>query len=372
MKRDNTIDAFFALIRAGLWEKDVNLSVFREVNYLRLYELAEEQAIIGIVAAGLEHVKDVKVPIDIKLRFVGQALHLEHQNGAMNSFIAFLVEKMRALGINPLLVKGQGVAQCYERPSWRSCGDVDLFLSDEDYEKAKLLLLPLGELTEPEEVEKKHLSLKIREWIVELHGTLRGGLSKRIDKSIDKIMDSAFLGGNNRSWNNEGVHIFIPSADNDIIYVFSHFLQHYFKGGIGVRQICDWCRLLWTYREQIDLSLLEKRLKQMKLVSEWKAFGAFTVEYLGMPNSAVPLYSYKERWKRKALRIRTFIIDVGNLGQNRDSSYIVKKSYWVRKCISAKRRMIDLYSHASIFPFDSIRFMFWILYNGFKSALKGE
>ena len=66
-------------------------------------------------------------------------------------------------------------------------------------------------------------------------------------------------------------------------------LQHFFVGGVGLRQICDWCRLLWTYRERIDRDLLLRRLQEMWIVSEWKAFGAFAVEYLGLPLSVYRL-----------------------------------------------------------------------------------
>ena len=59
---------------------------------------------------------------------------------------------------------------------------------------------------------------------------------------------------------------------------------------VGLRQFCDWCRLLWTYRRSINVGLLEARLNEMGLVSVWKAFGAFAVEYLGMPGEAMPLY----------------------------------------------------------------------------------
>lgn len=38
------------------------------------------------------------------------------------------------------------------------------------------------------------------------------------------------------------------------------------------------------------MGLLEARLNEMGLVSVWKAFGAFAVEYLGMPGEAMPLY----------------------------------------------------------------------------------
>lgn len=95
---------------------------------------------------------DVKVPQEWVLQFVGETLQIEQQNKEMNSFLSRLTEKMRGADIYSLLVKGQGIAQCYERPFWRASGDVDLFLSEDNYQKAKELLLPLGEITEPEEL----------------------------------------------------------------------------------------------------------------------------------------------------------------------------------------------------------------------------
>lgn len=44
----------------------------------------------------------------------------------------------------------------------------------------------------------------------------------------------------------------MPRAEEDVVYVFAHILQHFFKGGIGLRQICDWCRLLYTYRDSLN------------------------------------------------------------------------------------------------------------------------
>ena len=112
-------------------------------------------------------------------------------------------------------------------------------------------------------------------------------------------------------------------------------------------------------------------------MSEWKAFGAFSVEYLGMPADAVPLLdvrSLKEdvRWRRKADRICSFIMEVGNMGHNRDSSYYVKYPYVIRKAFSFSRRLGDLYRHARIFPLDSFRFLPSIVFNGVRSAINGE
>ena len=325
-----------------------------------------------MVAAGIEHVVDRKPQKKDVLQFIGRTVQLEQRNQAMNYFIGVIVEKMRAAGIEAVLVKGQGVAQCYERPLWRSCGDVDLFLSDENYERAKAFLIPLAASVEDEYVREKHLGMTIDPWVVELHGRLYGGLSGRIERELDGVYRETFGRGVVRSWDNSGVRVSQLAVENDVFYVFTHILQHFYKGGIGLRQICDWCRLLWTYRSELDVTKLEGRLHRAGLMSEWRAFGAFAVEYLGMDASAVPFYSDAAKWKGKASRIKDFVMMSGNFGHNRDSSYFQKYPYLIRKCISFGRHIGDLFRHARIFPLDSLRFSFAIMRNGVRSAMRGE
>lgn len=337
-----------------------------------LYELADEQSVVGLIAAGLEHVDDRKVTKPEALPFLKKVYSLENRNAAMNAFIESIVTEMRNAGIYSLLVKGQGIAQCYEKPNWRSSGDIDLFLDEDNYIKAKSLFFKELDITSPEGVYSKHLGMRIDSWNVELHGTLRTGLSRKIDKELDSIQDDTFIKEQDRSWRDGETDIFLPEQNNDAIFVFTHILKHFYKGGIGLRQICDWCRLLWTFRNTIDRDLLERRLKVMGLVSEWKAFAAFAVDYLGMPVEAMPLYSSDSTWSRKAHRIGIFIMKVGNFGKNRDMSYFQKYPYLVRKTISFGRRFGDLCRHASIFPLDSIRFFPSIVINGVRSVVKGE
>ena len=62
----------------------------------------------------------------------------------------------------------------------------------------------------------------------------------------------------------------------------------------------------------------------------------------------------------------------GNFGHNRDMSYYDKYPYVVRKFFSMKMRVGDLISHARIFPLDSLRFFHRIMFNGLRSAVRGE
>lgn len=325
MKKDNTIEAFFALIRAGLWEQNVFLSSFDQIDYDRILRLAEEQSVVGLVAAGLEHVKDVKLPQVLVLQLVGQTLQIEQRNKAMNSFIGGVVERMREKGIYLLLVKGQGIAQCYERPLWRASGDVDFFLSNDNYEKAKQYLLPLSTGNKPERLYSKEMGMSIEPWYVEVHGTLRTGLSTQVDKAIDSVQNDVFYGGEVRSWMNGNTQVFLPAPNSDVFFVFTHFVKHFYKeGGVSIRQLCDWCRLLWTFKEKINIELLEKRIKRSGLIGEWKGFATVAVDYLGMPVEAMPLYSDDVKWKKKAEKILAFILKGGEWRKVHDTIAVGK------------------------------------------------
>ena len=328
---------------------------YGKVNYDKIMRLAEEQSVVGLVTAGLELVKDAIIPKEVLLQFIGQTVIIEHRNKEMNAFVADLVSRMRSHDIYSLLVKGQGIAQCYERPIWRSCGDVDLFLSEDNYHKAEAYLSSICSRDCEKDDYCKHHPYKVDTWEVELHGTLRSGLWKRLDSILDQCQRAVFYGGNVRSWMNGKTMVFLPAADEDVVFVFSHILQHYFKEGIGLRQICDWCRLLWTYKESIDTILLEKRLYAMGVMSEWKTFAALAVDYLGIPVKVMPYYSESHKWSRKAQKVMTFILETGNFGHNRDTSYLRDASLLVRKIKTLWRLTKNISAHTLVFPIDSVR-----------------
>ena len=355
MKQDKSINAFFALVKAGLWADanhnvDLTPNPNDKVDWEEVYQLAREQSVVGAVLAGIERYKNLNFDLHLDqkqlLQWIGEVQMIEQQNLAMNRFVGQLIERLRKEDIYALLVKGQGIAQCYEKPMWRSSGDVDLFLSDDNYEKAKKYLLPLSSGNKPERLYSKEMGMSIGPWYVEVHGTLRTGLSTRIDKAIDAVQNNVFYSGSVRSWVNGQTQVFLPAPDNDVFFVFTHFIKHFYKeGGVSIRQLCDWCRLLYCYRGELDLRILESRIKRAGLMSEWKAFGALAVEYLGMPIEAMPLLDVRSEkedgrceidaeLRKKAEQIVIFILKGGR---------------W--------QRFKDTFRVGSIFPLNTLRFL---------------
>lgn len=333
MSLDKNIQVFLELVRAGLWEKEAYLSKYGEIDYNEVMRLAEMQSLDGLVTAGIEHVQDGKVPQDVVLQFVGNSLQLEQRNLAMNKFVAKLIEKLRKEDVYAVLVKGQGLAQCYERHHWRASGDIDLLLSDSNHRKAISYLIPLSSTHKNGGDYSKEYAVTIDDWMIELHGSLRTGLSGRVDKMVDEVQNDVFCGGNVRSWDNNGTTVFLPSPDNDVFFVFTHFIKHFYKEGMNLRQICDWCRLLWTYKESLNHGLLESRIRKAGLMTEWKAFAALAVDYLGMPIDAVPLLDVRclkedGRWKKKAEQVLKHILKGGPYSKVRDTWAIARIFPW--------------------------------------------
>lgn len=370
--RKNNKDAFFTLLRAGLWgdgNSDIRIEGTTGWNYV--YQLAQEQSVQGVVLQGIDsfrfQVPGFKIPQVLLLQWIGEVQMIEQRNKEMNTYIAELIENLRESDVYAILVKGQEVAQCYEKPFWRCSGDIDLLLSNDNYNKAKSTLKPIASEVANENTTTKHQALVINGFDVELHGKMPFTLSMRVEHGIDDVLEDLFVRGNVRSWDCNGTQVFLPSPDNDVILVFTHFLHHFFIEGVGLRQICDWCRLLYTYKDSLNYELLESRIRKMGLMSEWKAFYNLASRYLGMPDLDSELTIHDSRFDKKADRIMELVLESGNFGHNKDLSYRTRYSGMTYKIVAAWRRLKDFASLIPVFPVDAPKFFFTYLFNKAKS-----
>ena len=249
---------------------------------------------------------------------------------------------------------------------------MDFILDEENYQRGKLVLSKIAQSEHEENPFDKHYSVDIEGFVVELHGTMRSMLTKKADDCIDALQIDLFNKGRKRVWDNNGTPVYLPCPDDDILFVFTHILKHFFNYGIGLRQFCDWCRLLYTYNNEIDKPLLESRIRAMGLMTEWKVFGALAVNWLGMPQEYIPFYSPAKKWKRKSNRVISLVLETGNFGHNRDNKYYQKSNALIRGIRSFWRHTCDSVKQTFIFPLDSIRIWVRVLTMGIADAVKGK
>lgn len=373
---DQAQSLFFTLLRSGLWGTVPDVSSFRPSaeDWKDVLRIAKEQTVIGLVAEGAALCPSGFVPEAVGLRLIGLCESIRRRNTQTNSVIASLVALFAGDGIPFFLLKGQGVACCYLKPELRMPGDIDLFVLPEDYQQSKKTLSKIGVRDEGEGLDKLHYGAMHGDLEIEIHGTVHTSLGNRINGCLDDMQRELFETESCRSLECTGkdgsVRIKLPSPDFDALFVFIHLLQHFFCGGLGLRQLCDWARLLHCYRDSVDVPKLEARLKRMGVTSEWKAFMSFIVNYLSLPEQDAILLD--RGCEAKARRIWRYVEMVGNFGTKIRRRDRTRDPYLIRKVQSFVINSKCFLVHIAIFPLDSLKFFWGYFITGIRAVIHGE
>ena len=137
-------EVFFSVLRTALWDQPFEAPAdFR--GWGRVMSLAKSQAMMGHVGdVLLKHSQVLKVfsPMGLE-KLQEMPLNIMAMHTTLNNTLILIVKTLRDNGIEPVLLKGQGLAQYYPEPLLRQCGDIDLYVGEENYEKAYDALKPV-------------------------------------------------------------------------------------------------------------------------------------------------------------------------------------------------------------------------------------
>ena len=366
-----TDSQFFALLRAGLWNEVPERSPFTsQPDWEALYRLAAAQTVVPLVTDGINRLPRELLPEEPERLdpFIGSLMSTAKRNHQLDAFIPKL---FAALGDIPaVLVKGQSLAVDYPDPERRQPGDIDLLLPPSSYEAAKAILLPKATKVEEETAAILHQPLFFHSIEVEIHGSVSTLLSRELDRKLAALLEEQFDGRPLPEVVLGEARIPIPEADFNAVYIFVHFLHHYWSGGVGLRQVIDWMTFVSVHKRDIHPVILEIRLQDLGLLGLWKVFTGFAQEYLGCPSEKLPLAAVPD--SRKNARIWQYIRQCGNFGKNVDRTR-GKEPWLVRKIHSFWRLVLaDRLRHFPVFPKESIRFFFGSFGYGLQRLTKGE
>ena len=102
---------FFSLLRAGLWDKDVELCLFGSpVDWQSLLEQGRKQTVLGVLADGIGKLPPaLRPPFPIHRSLQQELLHIRQGHILLNHVLQEIWEKLACAGIRPVLLKGQGI-----------------------------------------------------------------------------------------------------------------------------------------------------------------------------------------------------------------------------------------------------------------------
>lgn len=361
---------FFGLIRSSLWNEPCP-DVPSGYDWRPVLSMAKEQTLLGLVADALrKYPKDNGLDKSDLQILQGLLMKNIQAHAMLDRKLAETVKILNSAEIPSVLFKGQGLAINYPDPFLRQCGDIDLYVGDDNYDRACELLVSAFGKDEINSESVKHYHMMTDGVTVELHRiaeTMPGYFTnKRFQKWTIENLHGSFL----REVTINDTVINLPPFSFDPIYILNHAWHHFMNGGIGLRQICDWAVYLHCYNGKIDVQKLQQDLDSFRLKDVWQAFAAIAVRYLGLPAEECPLYNGKH--DKKVERILEFIMSEGNFGQYdsrrkspRPKGYAAGKLHSFRNISSRFVRMFLL------FPMKTLQYWMAYFINGIYGFLKG-
>ena len=350
---------FLELLRSGLWGKPADASIFQgEIDWNSILRIAKEQTVQVLVANGIETLpKELWPPKVVIFKLMEVRTKTAKMHLLLNSVLAKITTALNAEGIPSVLLKGQGLAQNYLVPESRICGDIDLYVGEENFYKACGIVASLSnEHNEPDAKitnEEKHKEFKIEGVVVEIH---KKALSNYITRQAylqniwtKENLDLHFQDGTLPSRKFNQVSVSLPNADFNAIFILYHAAHHMAQGGIGLRQICDWVMYLKEHHAEINPQKLKATLRRFNMIPVWKEFSRFSVNILGSDPHYLILTPLKLNSTKNTRFILEDIFANGNFGHYRQSSdtsqetNIIKRK-WLSSVILAKRTTKQLKS----------------------------
>lgn len=345
---------YFALLRAALWDKPV--AIDGSIDWKTVMQIADfhgNSALLADLAARM----DDNQPSPKQLAKMQSVMrdNLIHQM-RLRQILVSAVNLLREHNIEPVLLKGFGLAMLYPNPSLRQFGDIDLFIGLEDFHEACSLLRTLpGGYNWGEEIDVgKHYNIEFGQYPMEIH-RVSADVEDPKEQTLYAAMERDGLLDHARRVDFDGFEIKVPSMEFAVFFTFYHAWHHFLTTGVGWRQLSDVTMALHAYHRRIDLDKLGQWMGSLRLMKPWQTFGYLMVDCLGLPESEMPFYDASCR--RRARKLYKQIMKEGNFKRASKFKNKKPKRRLFHKTHAFLGIFVDFFHRVGVFPSHAFREM---------------
>ncbi len=276
MSKQRRMDSelFYELLRVALGTQEKLSRKPTEEEWRALFVLAEQQAVDGVAYHALECLakQDQKPPEEVMLDWFSFAEQIKEENGIVNRRCKEVTELFAKAGYKTCILKGQGNGMMYPNPLLRVPGDIDIWVKG-DRKKIKDFVRARYPDAEDGEV---HIQFPIFDDVpVEVHYTLCKSLLPRLNERTQTFFE-AFQTEEIHRMDDGGkdFSLTILGESKNMNFQILHMMKHFFRGGIGFRQMIDYFYLL-----RYALGDVRRKKEDVRRLKEEVAE---TFEYLGL------------------------------------------------------------------------------------------
>ena len=314
---DDELTLFLSMIQHALWQKPLSCDISSMSQHTKavIAQMARSQTVEGLIAHCTHD--------------IGTLGRFALQHSRLNELLHKTFDYLNANGFHPILFKGQGNAARYPEPQLRQCGDIDLYVGKKDYKRAcECIDVFVNKQSEKDTSETaKHYHVHVGNLSVEIHRLAELQPNPFINHRYQRFTERWLTAEKADTVQIAGRDVLVPPRQFNVVYVFNHLWHHFYSGGIGLRQLCDWAVLLHEAYGKLDMKELEKDLRENHLYKPWQIMGYIVVTRLGLPSREMPFYTNKhQKLSEKTWEV---ILEGGNFGRSKEVVARKSRKHWV-------------------------------------------
>lgn len=350
---------YFALLRAALWNTPVTID--DPIDWDAVMALASHHATNVLVSGVATRMTGENKPSPKLLADMQMTMRVNLVNQLqLKQILVAAVSLLRQNDIEPVLLKGFGLAMLYPNPNLRQFGDLDIYIGLDKFHEACAVLRTMpgsynwGEITDA----GHHYNIEFGSLPMEVHRVSAEVAAD--DETIYTAIEHDGLGLHPQRVDFEGNSLSIPSKEFAVFYTFFHAWNHFLTSGVGWRQLSDVTMTLHAYHDQLDLDKLHQWLSDMRLMLPWQTFGCLLVDHLGLPEAELPFSNPSCRPRSK--KLYRLIMQEGNFKRDRSFKRRRPKNRLGQKLHALFGIFVDGFHTAKVFPKEA--------FHGIRNALK--
>lgn len=244
-------DMIIALVKSGLTAEPAALP--DEADWNAVFLLASMHQIAPLLYSGMRY-SSASAPPQCMQCFKAAVYACALSDEKQAKAFAQLSEAFEAAGVDYLPLKGINLKPLYPDSLLRVMSDLDIMIRVEQYGEIREIMTQLG-FSEGEESDHELV------W----HG---GGVKIELHKRLIPSYNADYYAYYGDGWKLAkpvgASHRHCLGANDELIYIFTHFAKHYRDGGIGIRHLVD----LYVYLnagKPLDSWYIKEQLLQLRL-----------------------------------------------------------------------------------------------------------
>ncbi len=302
----------FELLRFAL-DTTGELQCFAEAptdaQWKAIYELAKRQCVRGVAFSGIKKLPENLRPARaLLLRWSLDAEAIAGKNKLMDQEGARLTQIFEGAGRKNAILKGQANARLYPDVLSRQAGDIDIWVEGGRKSVSELLykLNLLNAETDDHAYSRHHIHLpETKDGIaVEVHFKPASGIPFR-NGALQEFLNEEI-----RKAEKVPEGFYSPSIKFALLMQMAHLQQHFYSGGLGLRQYMDYLMLL-RHSTESDRSATVAIMKRLSMMRACGAVMWLLQQVFGLEQNLMLCAPDRRRGER----LLKLALAFGNFGQ---------------------------------------------------------